>query len=99
MNRKINIDDYALAAIDFAARIHCTASQADKDAIALYGGNLRLGFHIGSATIAKFAVAMKHVETAEYRAYIADMSDAEIENLENEIAKLVARLSAAGRRV
>jgi hypothetical protein len=91
---KINVDDYTLAAIDFAARIHCAATQADKDAIALYGGSLRLGFHIGSATLAKFTAAMKRVETVEYRAYIAGWPEDEIEALENEIAKLVARLNA-----
>lgn len=96
---KLNFDDHTLAAIDFAARIACSAASADRDAIALYGGNLRLGFHNGTETLRKFTVAMKHVETAEYRAYITGWGEDDIDALQDEIAKLVARLTAPKRGI
>lgn len=95
MNAKITRAAIQLKAIDFAARIYTTASKEDRDAIAAYGGCIRVGARIGNVTMSAFGRAMRNVITPEYEAYTAALLDNEIDLLENEIAVLVARLNVA----
>lgn len=94
-NTKIIITTSTIAdrAIDFAARIHCTADLADRAAIARYGGCLIMGARIGATTLAKFSVALANCWTQEYEDFTQYLTENEVELLENSIAKIVARLN------
>lgn len=92
--QKITIDAIQLKAIGFAAYIYAHAAKEDRDAIAAYGGCIRIGARIGSRTQFAFMKAMENVWTAEYGAFSDQLLENEIILLENEIAVLVARLNA-----
>lgn len=85
--------------IDFAARIFTTATPADMEAIAAYGAALLIGARIGSRTTFAFVQAIESVTTPEYTTFTETLLENEVELLENEIAKLVARLAAPGKRL
>ena len=93
MNARITETAIRTRAIDFAARIYATAQKEDRDAIAAFGGCLRVGARIGSRTSAAFLKSMENVWTAEYEQFTEHLTENELTLLENEIAVLVARLN------
>lgn len=78
--------------IDFAARIHATASPEDRAAIQEYGACLLVNARVGAKTLAKFSVALSNCWTPEYEEFTSYLLENELTLLENEVAKLVARL-------
>lgn len=93
MSTRITETAIRLKAIDFAARIYATAQREDRDAIANFGGCIRVGARIGTRTQAAFLRAMENVWTPEYSAFTDQLLENELTLLENEIAVLVARLN------
>lgn len=81
-------------AIAFAARIHVTAAPEDRKAIAKYGGCLIMEAHIGAVTLANFAAAMHNCWTPEYEEFSSYLFENEIALLNDNIARVVARLEA-----
>ena len=82
-------------AIDFAARIHCTADREDRAHIARYGGCLIMGARVSAVTLAKFSVALANCWTQEYETFTEYLTENELEMLEHSIAKIIARLNKA----
>lgn len=78
--------------IDIAARIHATAAPEDRKSIAAYGAALLLGARVGSRTEFAFMKAMENCWTQDYEDFTVALLENEIKLLENEVAKLVARL-------
>lgn len=79
-------------AIDFAARIHATASPEDRKAIAAYGTCRSLDATPGAMTLIRFANAMHNCWTPEYDEFLTYLLPNEILILNDNIAQIVAHL-------
>lgn len=98
MNAKININLLKLSAIDYAAYIMQCATPEDCDTIAAYGaGVIRVQEPTDEQENA-FWMAMGRAAGDEYRAQHKALMDNHYDNeariLENEVAKIIARLNA-----